>query len=302
MLAIAGPTATGKSALAHAAARELGGEIIVADPFQRYRGLEIAADAPGATERGEVVYHCVGDLGLDESSSAADFARRAHRAIDACMHDDRVPLVSGGTGLYLRAALGELSFPAASDPVDAAWAEGLATRDPDAALRALRSADPEAAERVDAANPRRMARALAIAASGGRPAGSGPLWSETMRRPTLIIALKRPREVLERLIAARVRRELDDGLVAELEYALETPGVSREALQIIGAKEVAALRAGELGAGDLEARLIARTRRLARKQETWLRKAHTDATIDLGEEEAVSALPRVLDLWHEGGE
>ncbi|MDH3227665.1 MAG: hypothetical protein OEM67_11340 [Thermoleophilia bacterium] len=302
MLAIAGPTAAGKSALAHAVARELRGEIVVADPFQRYRGLELAADAPRELSRREVVYHCVGDLRLDQSSTAADFALKAHRAIDACMHAERVPIVSGGTGLYLRAAISDMDFPAAGEGRDSAWAERLALSDPDAALRALRAADPEAAESVDAANARRVARALAIAASGGRSRTSTALWSSETRYPALIIMVTRPREVLDDLIAARVRRELDEGLIDELETALDTPGVSREAMQIIGAKEVAAMRAGILDRSELEERLCARTRRLARKQLTWLRKSRVDREIDLGDRPADTALAEVLDVWGNGEE
>jgi len=302
VLAIAGPTAAGKSALAHALARELDAEIVVADPFQRYRGLEIAADAPGGGELSEVAYHCVGDLRLDQSSTAADFARSAHLAIDACMRGHRVPIVSGGTGLYVRAALSDLDFPAPPQPSDSQWAERLAVNDPEAAVRALRSADPDAVERIDLANPRRVARALVIATSGGRPRRNASLWSEETRHPTLVVVVTRPRDVLDELIATRVRRELRDGLVQELETALDTPNVSREAMQIIGAKEVAALRAGDLPLPELEARLGARTRRLARKQLTWLKKSRVDLEIDLGNAPATDALPQVLDVWREGEE
>jgi tRNA dimethylallyltransferase len=160
VLALAGPTACGKSALAHAAARALGGEIVVADPFQRYRGLEIAADSPRPAERAEVPYHGVGDLGLTERSTAAGFAALAHAAVDRALARGRVPVVSGGTGLYLRAAVATMGFPAEADPGVRAWAEGLAAADPPAALAELARRDPSAAARVDAANPRRVARAL----------------------------------------------------------------------------------------------------------------------------------------------
>ncbi len=190
-----------------------------------------------------------------------------------------------------------MSFPSEPDPEVRAWAEALATGDPAAALAALRARDPEAAARVDAANPRRVARALEIAADPSpRTPGAG-LWGGEVRRPTLVVGLTRPREILDRRIAARVRRELDDGLVAELEAALDTPGVSREALQVIGAREVMALRAGDLAEGDLPERLAARTRRLARKQLTWLRKTPGIVPLDLGEEPAEAALPRLLALW-----
>lgn len=293
-----GPTACGKSALAHAAARALGGEIIVADPFQRYRGLEIAADSPRAADVAEVPYHGVRDLDLGERSTAATFAALAHRAIDDALARGRVPIVSGGTGLYLRAAIARMSFPAEPDPELRAWADSTVARDPAGALATLRSRDPEAAARVDAANPRRLARALEIAADPSPPRAPGDgLWSGDVRRPTLVVGLTRPREEIDRRIAARVRRELDDGLVAELEAALDTPGVSREALQVIGAREVLAIRTGALDADDLPERLAARTRRLARKQLTWLRKTPGVVALELGEAPADLALPRLLALW-----
>lgn len=301
VLALAGPTASGKSALAHATARAIGGEIVVADPFQRYRGLEIAADSPRPAERAEVRYHAVGDLELTETSTAAGFARTAHAAIDAALVAGRTPIVSGGTGLYVRAALAELAFDAPPPPEVRAWAESLVGEDPAAALAALRERDPTAAERIDAGNPRRLARALEVAVGGGAPAARGDLWSGRMRLPTLVVSVARPREELDRRIAARVRRELDEGLVGELERALDTPGVSREALQVIGAREVAAVRAGGLDPVDLPDRLAARTRRLARRQLTWLRKTPGTVALDLGERPAEEALPRLLELWGRHG-
>ena len=107
----------------------------------------------------------------------------------------------------------------------------------------------------------------------------------------------RPRPVLDRLIALRVRRELDDGLVAELEAALATPGVSRSALQIIGVREVTAMRDGTLERAALPDALAARTRRLARAQLTWLRKTPGVAELDLGEAPAQDALPALMSLW-----
>jgi tRNA dimethylallyltransferase len=299
VLALAGPTAAGKSALAHAAALALGAEIVVADPFQRYRGLEIAADAPRPDALAEVRYHCAGDLALTERSTAAGFAARAHAVIDACADAGRPAIVTGGTGLYLRAALADLAFPAEAAPADRQWAERLAARDPDAALAALRSRDPAAAARVDAANPRRLARALEVAAGGGATAGA--LWSAHHRRPALVVAVPRPPEALNRRIAERVRRELDEGLVAELEAALDAPGVAREPLQVIGAREVAAIRAGALDPADLPERLAARTRRLARKQLTWLRRMAGVVWIDLGDAPAEDALPALLALYEGSG-
>jgi tRNA dimethylallyltransferase len=301
VLALFGPTAAGKSALAHAAALELGGEIVVADPFQRYRGLEIAADAPSASERAEVPYHFVGDLALTESSSAGAFGADAHAVIDDIIGRGRLVVVTGGTALYLRAALTDLGFPPAVPADTRAWAAALVSADPDAAGDELRRRDPEAAERVDLANPRRLARALEVAALPDRVAGpTGRLWDGSMRRPTWLAAITRPRPELDRLIALRVRRELGDGLADELERALAVPGVSREARQIIGAREIAGVIAGEIDHADLPDLLAARTRRLARRQLSWMRRWPDAVELDLGARPAVAALPDLLAAWRAG--
>jgi tRNA dimethylallyltransferase len=299
VLALFGPTAVGKSALAHAAALALGGEVVVADPFQRYRGLEIAADAPRPAARAQIPYHCVGDLDLTEGSSAGSYARLAHAAIDDALGRGRLPVVSGGSGLYLRAALADLAFPAPVSRTQRADAEAAVARDAEAALAELRRLRPEAAGRVDTRNPRRLVRALELARAGVTEPGDA-LWGDVMRRPTVLVGVVRPREVLDRLIGLRVRREIEEGLVPELEAALDTAGLSREAGQIIGAREVAARRRGELDPAALEGALIVRTRVLARRQLAWLRRMPGAVPLDLGEEPAEAALPRLRELWRRG--
>jgi tRNA dimethylallyltransferase len=269
---------------------------VVADPFQRYRGLEIAADAPRPAERRAVPYHLVGDLELGESSTAGAYARAAHAAVDAIIARGRVPIVAGGTGLYLRAALAELGFPPRPSDEARARAEALVAAGGDAALEALRVLDPEAAARVDARNPRRLARALEAAQMGGG-APADRLWSGETRRPTLLVAVTRPRPVLDALIATRVRRELDEGLEAEIGAAIDGPALSREAAQIIGVREVLAVRRGDLDPADLEAALAARTRRLARRQLAWLRRTPGALTLDLGDGPPAAALPELLARW-----
>lgn len=297
ILALFGPTAAGKSALAHAAARTLGGEIVVADPFQRYRGLEIAADSPRERERREVPHHFVGDLALTETSSAGAFARAAHRAIDDILARGRLPIVAGGTGLYLRAALADLDFPADVPEAVRRDVERLVADDIDGAIAELRRRAPATAARIDMRNPRRVSRALELARIGAGDGRSDRLWTAATRHPTCLVGVVRPQAVLDRLIALRVRRELDDGLVGELEAALATPGVSRSALQIIGVREVTAVHDGTLERAALPDALAARTRRLARAQLTWLRKTPGVAELDLGEAPAQEALQALMSLW-----
>jgi tRNA dimethylallyltransferase len=298
VLALFGPTAAGKSALAHALALRIGAEIVVADPFQRYRGLEIAADAPRPQERAEVTYHLVGDLELTEASSAGAYGHAAHRVIDDIIARGRTPLVTGGTGLYLRAATSELGFPPMVDDGLRAWAERLVSDDPADAAAELRRRDPGAAARVDLANPRRLARALEVAAArGSAPHPTDRLWDDSARRPTVLVAVTRPREILDRLIAVRVRRELEDGLADELRRALATPGLTREARQIIGVREIERVDAGEITDAELHELLAARTRRLARRQLSWLRRWPHAHVIDLGDATATAAIDHVLALW-----
>ena len=241
-------------------------------------------------------YHFVGDLDLTESSSAGAYGRDAHATIDAIQARNRVPIVAGGTGLYLRAALGHLDFPAKVAEDVANDVEALVAADLPGALGELRRLRPATAERIDARNPRRVARALALARSGIEPPRDR-LWSGETRHPTLLVGVVRPRPVLHRLIAARVARELADGLLDEVGAALDTPRLSREAAQIIGVREVRALRRGELTPAEVPDRLSARTRRLARAQLTWLRKTPNVVELDLGEAPPGAALPALLDAY-----
>ena len=296
MLALFGPTASGKSALAHGLAVELGGEVVVADPFQRYRGLEIAADAPTDADRAEVAYHLALDLDLQQDSTAGSYAQAAHAAIDDIAARGRVPVVAGGTGLYVQAALCALEMRPPPPEDIRAWAEAMAS-DPPAAYAELEARDPRAAAALaDPRNPRRLARALERAAMGD--AGSAnDLWAAPHRRPTLLVLVDRPRDVLAELIARRVRRELHDGLRAELEAAIRAGAPARGPGQVIGMAEVRAILAGDLPEDDLEDALCARTRRLARMQRTWMRRMHPDLVLDLGDAPSADAVPRVAALW-----
>lgn len=300
MLALFGPTATGKSAIAHALAQELGGEVIVADPFQRYAGLEIASDAPSHAERAEVRYHLVGDLGLGDDSTAGAYAERAHEITDQLVQQGRVPIVAGGTGLYVRAALCELEMRAPPPPEVREWAEALA-EDPPAALAELRARDAAAAEAVDPANPRRLARALERAATGDVGV-AGDIWTAPFRRPALVVGVNRPREVGHELISRRVDREIGDGLVQELRAALAHPGLARGPRQVIGMREVEQLDAGGMTPVALREALVVRTRRLARMQRTWMRRMNPHAVFDLADAPATDAVPRIAALWRRARE
>jgi tRNA A37 N6-isopentenylltransferase MiaA len=127
--------------------------------------------------------------------------------------------------------------------------------------------------------------------------GGGDIWSEPLRRPAFVVGITRPRDVVHRLIGQRVRRELDEGLAGELERALAHPDLARAPTQVIGMREVAAIRAGEMAADGLEEALNVRTRRLARMQETWMRRMAPDVVLDLGDHPAAGFADDVVAHW-----
>ena len=298
MLAILGPTAVGKSAIAHDVAVRLDAEIVVADPFQRYRGLAVAADAPGARAMAEVPYHFVGDLDRSEGSTAGEYGADAHRVIDEVRSRGRVPIVTGGTGLYVRAALCDMGFPEKVDAAARAEAERLVDLDLEGAVARLRELDVETAARIDRRNPRRVSRALELALSGAptdRP--TERLWDGSTRLETRLYSLVRAVPALDERIFVRVERELRDGLVDEIRLHLARADRHRAVDQIIGVREVAAMDRGEIHADALPAALAARTRKLARRQRSWLRRQPQLCELDLDDVPADQVVARIVNEW-----
>jgi tRNA dimethylallyltransferase len=194
VLAIFGPTASGKSAVAEEVARLIPAELVSADAMQVYRGLPLLTNQSDA--------RLVGYLGLDEEGSVADYQRRAHAAVDEILAASRTPIVVGGTGLYLRAALAELELPPPPVPGARERLEGLYDElGPEAAHELLVERDPAAAAAVHANDRRRVVRALELAEAGSslRP-GEDRLWSGETRHPTLIVGLDVPADELARRI------------------------------------------------------------------------------------------------------
>ena len=276
VLALFGPTAVGKTGVAVAVAEHLRerGEDPVAiscDSIQVYRGLEIVGGAPSAAEHRRLEHRLVGAATLDEEFSAGRFAALAHAEIDELLADGRRPIVVGGTGLYLRAALAELDL---RPPVEAAIRNQvereLATRGPEA-LRA--ELDPELAASVHANDRKRIAR-LTELQRAGIPAhrSSSALWTAEPRRPTLLVGLTVDRAALRGRIDARVDEMLRRGAVEEVHRA-HAAGASRTARSAIGFEQ--------LLDGDVEGLKRAHWR-YARRQLTWMRRMSGVITIDRG--------------------
>ena len=262
VIAIFGPTGSGKSAVAEELARRIPAELVSADAMQVYRGLPIL------TNQSDYPTRLVAVWDLEREGSVAEYQRLAHAAIDEILAAGRTPVVVGGSGLYLRAALAELELPAAPAPGRRAELERLYDRiGPERAHAFLAERDPAAAEALHANDRRRVVRALELAETGAslRPQ-QDRLWGRQTRRPTLIFGLELPREELQRRIEQRTRQMFERGVEAEVARALTGP-ISTTARTIHGLREVA-----ELPREEAIDALNARTRRYASYQRKWMRR------------------------------
>jgi tRNA dimethylallyltransferase len=262
VLAIYGPTASGKSAVAQAIAHEIPAEIVSADSMQVYRGLPILTNQPAQPTQLVAIWE------LDHEASVAEYARCAHAAIDAILAGGRTPVVVGGTGLYLRAALAELELPPAPEPgAREHWSRIYDRLGPKATHALLAERDRAAAAALHPNDRRRVVRALELADAGSslRPTRDR-LWTDETRHPTLIVGLEVPRTELLHRIEQRTREMLRHGAVAEARAALRTP-VSSTADKVIGLHEAAELRSDEAAAA-----ITLRTRRYAAYQRKWMRR------------------------------
>jgi tRNA dimethylallyltransferase len=262
VVAIFGPTGSGKTAAAEALARRIPADVVSADSAALYRGLEILTAAPAPPTR------LVGVLDLTEEASVVEYQRLAHAAIDEIVAAARTPLVVGGTGLYLRAALSDLTPPSAPPPGTRARWERLYDRlGPQRAHELLSERDPPAAERVHANDRRRVVRALELAEAGAslRPQDDR-LWSPETRLPTALVGLDLPKDELDRRLEARARSMLDRGVADEARAALAL-SPSTTASKIMGLREAA-----ELPPDEAAEALVQASRRLARYQRKWMRR------------------------------
>jgi len=262
VIGIFGPTASGKSRVAEALAERLPAELVSADAMQVYRGLPILTNQAGYPAR------LVGIWPLDHEASVGEYAPLAHAAIDEILESGRTPIVVGGTGLYLRAALAELSLPPRPAPgARERWSRLYDEQGARAAHEHLAAVDPEAAASVHENDRRRVVRALELAEAGASLAPEHDrLWTDETRHPTVLVGLDVPKDVLERRIDERTRAMFDAGVADEVRGAL-AQRLSLTARKMMGLDEVASLPRDEA----IEA-IAARTRRYAAYQRKWMRR------------------------------
>ena len=247
-----------------------GGEVVSADSMQAYRGLPILTAWPERPTR------LVGIWPLSHEGSVAEYAELAHGTIDELLASGRTPVVAGGTGLYIRAALADLRLPPApSRELRAHWEQVYDRLGAEGAHEVLSERDPEAAARLHANDRRRVVRALELTQLGSslRPEADR-LWAEEMRHETLVFGLDVPRDVLLERIGRRAHAMFDAGVVDETRAALKGE-VSPTAIHALGLREVAELPREEA----LEA-LIVRTRRYATYQRKWMRRIRGILSVD----------------------
>jgi tRNA dimethylallyltransferase len=270
VLAIFGPTASGKTAVAEAIAAQVPAELVSADSMQVYRGLPILTNQSARPARLVAIWP------LAHEASLGEYQELAHAAIDEILAAGRLPIVVGGTGLYFRAALADLELPPAPAPgARERWDAFYNERGGEAAHAELASLDPDAAAAVHPNDRRRIVRALELVDAGTslRPPHDR-LWTEETRHPTLVVGLDVAKETLEQRIAERTEAMFAAGVEEEVQQALAEP-LSTTARKVIGLSVVS-----ELPRTEAIAALAQRTRSYAAYQRKWMRRIPGIVMID----------------------
>lgn len=274
IVVVAGPTASGKSALALALAERVGGELVNADSQQVYRGLDVGTAKPTAAERARVPHHLLDVAEPGEGMDAARFVALADAAVAKIAARGRVPIVVGGTGLYVRALLHGVVAAPGRDPSLRARLEAEAARLGRPALHArLAAVDPDAAARIRPNDLVRIVRALEIAAAGTRPSELHAAHGfREQRYDAALLALDPPRAELHKRIDARVRAMFDGGWLDEARALLARFGDAIPPKLPIGYAEAVACARGALPVEEAIRRVQVAHRRYARRQIVWLRR------------------------------
>lgn len=298
-IAVVGPTASGKTRLADALASHYGGEVVTADSMQVYRGMDIGTAKPAPAER-SVNHHCLDIVEPGEPFSAALYQRIARSVIDRLIDEGSVPVVAGGTGLYVRAALDEMAFPSGdSTSVTRTRIEALAREiGPVALHERLRTLDPRSASLIHPNNVRRTIRALEMAEAGVSYADQAEGFSTRREHySTAFLGLTMRRDALYARIDRRVEDMLSAGLLDEVRALLDRG--FRDALtaaQAIGYKEFVGVLEGTLRLEDAVAAVKQATRRYAKRQLTWFRSDPRVRWIDVTDMSSRQILSRALEL------
>jgi len=299
LIALFGPTGVGKTAVAIELAARLRGRgedpvAVSADALQVYQGLETLTGAASGADRAQLEHRLISVIPVDSTFSAGQYAELAHAEIDQLLHSGRRPIVVGGTGLYLRAALTELSLrPPPPEGSRERWTAELERRGPAALHHLLSLRAPWAAAGIEPGDRQRIVRALELLDAGELepPPEQSELWNQDMRHPTLLVGLVMDRDALYARIESRVAEMVAAGAAEEVRAA-NAAGASPTARRALGFQE--------LLIGDVEA-MKRRTRNYARRQLTWMRKLAGIEVLDVTEQDPASTAQRILERWLQNG-
>jgi len=272
VVAVVGPTAAGKSELSLALARALDGEVINADSMQLYQGMDIGTAKLTTSERGGIPHHLLDIWPVTQTASVSEYQVLARAVIEDIQRRGQNPILVGGSGLYVRAAIDKLQFPGTDPDLRATLEAELAEVGPARLHARLASVDPAAAAAILPGNGRRIVRALEVVQlSGGPFTATLPQYESAF--PTVQLGIHLPRPELDRRIAVRVGRMWDLGLVAEVRR-LAAAGLreGRTASRALGYAQVLAFLDGHWSEEQAMAQTIQATRRFARRQESWFRR------------------------------
>jgi tRNA dimethylallyltransferase len=295
-VAVVGPTATGKTALGVELALALGGEVVNADAMQLYRGMDIGTAKATSEERRGVPHHLLDVLDVTETASVAAYQKQARATIESLLDRGRVPVIVGGSGLYVQSIVDDLRFPG-TDPVVRRDLEEQARNQGAAALHArLAMLDPKAADTILPTDTRRIVRALEVIAVTGEPFSANLPTPGPPRYGTVLIGVDRAVADLDERVEQRVEHMFDVGLVDEVRR-LEQRGLrhGRTASRALGYRQVLDALAGD---GDLDAaarETVVATRRFVRRQRSWFRRDDRITWFDGGADDLVGAVLAHLD-------
>lgn len=283
---LAGPTAVGKTAVALDLAEAFGAEIVGADAFQVYRGLDLLTAKPTPAEMARAPHHLVGVVPLSEAFNAGSYRELALAALAEIRRRGRPAIVVGGTGMYLRALTrGLADLP----PTPPELREELAATPLSRLLERLQTLDPAAAALIDIKNPRRVQRALEVCLTTGRPFSDfRDEWEREV--PFNGVLLERDRDELNERIERRAAALFEEGAVEEVRAALAAGNASATARQVIGWREIEAFLRSELSRADAAAAIAQATRRYAKRQLTWFRREPMLTPVSLSRPEGIEAV------------
>ncbi|AQQ15433.1 tRNA dimethylallyltransferase [Corynebacterium glaucum] len=297
-IAVVGPTASGKSALGIALAQELGGEVVNVDSMQLYRGMDIGTAKLAPEERGGIPHHLLDIWDVTKTASVAEYQQLAVAAVEEIAARGKVPVLVGGSMLYVQSLLDDWQFPPTDPAVRAKYESRLAAIGVDALHAELAEVDPEAARVIEDKDPRRTVRALEVIELTGKPfQASQPPKDAPPRWGTRVLGLRTMPEWLNPRIAERTRLMFEHGLVDEVR-GLQDAGLIRESTagRAIGYAQVLAMLEGELSLDDAYEQTVTGTRRYVRRQRSWFNRDPRIVWLDATGDDVPGAALAALDL------